>query len=95
MSLADALETIKNVKARFGIKYYSANTAMPTTATKLLHSVDNLRRRGEDIHKDNLGEELNFHGYLNHFREDQGGNYGFPLCYTIWSTDNFLNHIQP
>ncbi|KAK7426010.1 hypothetical protein QQZ08_007458 [Neonectria magnoliae] len=53
------------------------------------NSVDNLRRRGEDIHEDNPGEELNFHGYLNRSGEDQGGNYGYPLCYTIWSTDNF------
>ncbi|KAK7403021.1 hypothetical protein QQX98_011221 [Neonectria punicea] len=53
------------------------------------NSVDNLRRRGEDIHEDNPGEELNFHGYLNRSSEDQGGNYGYPLCYTIWSTDNF------
>lgn len=53
------------------------------------NSVDNLRRRGRDIHRDNPAEELNFHGFLNGSREDQGGNYGYPLCYTIWSTDNF------
>lgn len=53
------------------------------------NSVDNLRRHGKDIHADNPGEELNFHGYLNGSGEDQGGNYGYPLCYTIWSTDGF------
>ncbi|KAJ3465243.1 hypothetical protein MRS44_005901 [Fusarium solani] len=53
------------------------------------NSVDNLRRRGRDIHRDNPAEELNFHGFLNGSREDQGGNYGYPLCYTIWSTKGF------
>ncbi|KAM5350503.1 hypothetical protein ACJ41O_007008 [Fusarium nematophilum] len=53
------------------------------------NSVDNLSRRGRDIHADNPGEELNFHGYLNGSDEDQGGNYGYPVCYTIWSTDGF------
>lgn len=53
------------------------------------NSVDNLRRRGRDIHRDNPAEELNFHGFLNGSREGQGGNYGYPLCYTIWSTNNF------
>ncbi|KAF7548798.1 hypothetical protein G7Z17_g6839 [Cylindrodendrum hubeiense] len=53
------------------------------------NSVDNLERHGEDIHTDNPGEELNFHGYLNGSSEEQGGNYGYPLCYAIWSTDDF------
>jgi glucose/arabinose dehydrogenase len=53
------------------------------------NSVDNLRRHGEDIHENNPGEELNFHGYLNGSTDHQGGNYGYPVCYTIWSTKNF------
>ncbi|RTE73873.1 hypothetical protein BHE90_011696 [Fusarium euwallaceae] len=53
------------------------------------NSVDNLRRKSRDIHRDNPAEELNFHGFLNGSREDQGGNYGYPLCYTIWSTEDF------
>lgn len=53
------------------------------------NSVDNLSREGRDIHADNPAEELNFHGFLNGSREDQGGNYGYPLCYAIWSTENF------
>ncbi|EMT74491.1 hypothetical protein ACKRZS_005165 [Fusarium odoratissimum] len=52
------------------------------------NSADELHRDGKDIHKDNPGEEMNFHGYLNG-SDDQGGNYGYPLCYTLWSTDNF------
>ncbi|KAF4990093.1 hypothetical protein FDECE_14501 [Fusarium decemcellulare] len=53
------------------------------------NSVDNLSRKGRDIHTDNPGEELNFHGYLNGSDENQGGNYGYPVCYTLWSTKNF------
>ncbi|EYB21428.1 hypothetical protein FG05_09272, partial [Fusarium graminearum] len=46
---------------------------------------------GLHIHKDNPAEEMNFHGYLNGSREDQGGNYGYPHCYTLWSTEDFPN----
>ncbi|KAF4943276.1 hypothetical protein FSARC_14967 [Fusarium sarcochroum] len=53
------------------------------------NSVDELHRNGKDIHSDNPGEEMNFHGYLNGSDEDQGGNYGYPVCYTLWSTKNF------
>ncbi|KAM5358919.1 hypothetical protein ACJA88_015259 [Fusarium oxysporum] len=53
------------------------------------NSADQLHRNSEDIHKDNPGEEMNFHGYLNGSDEDQGGNYGYPLCHTLWSTDDF------
>ncbi|CAM1506504.1 Fc.00g061450.m01.CDS01 [Cosmosporella sp. VM-42] len=53
------------------------------------NSVDQLKRNGKDIHADNPGEELNFHGYLNGSKEDQGGNYGYPHCVSVWSTDKF------
>jgi glucose/arabinose dehydrogenase len=56
------------------------------------NSVDELHRNGEDIHQDNPAEELNFHGYLNGSDAglpDLGGNYGYPQCFAIWSTDNF------
>lgn len=51
------------------------------------NSADQIERAGVDIHKDNPGEELNFHGYLNGSTEDQGGNYGYPYCLAVWSTD--------
>lgn len=53
------------------------------------NSVDQLRRNGRDIHRDNPGEELNFHGYLNGSTDDQGGNYGYPQCVALWSTEDF------
>ncbi|KAF4990128.1 hypothetical protein FGRMN_8656 [Fusarium graminum] len=55
------------------------------------NSADELHRDGTDIHKDNPAEEMNFHGFLNGSSEDQGGNYGYPLCYTLWSTEGFPN----
>lgn len=49
------------------------------------NSADNLERDHADIHQDNPGEELNFHGYLNGTKyERQGDNYGYPQCYAAW-----------
>lgn len=53
------------------------------------NSVDEMVRNGKDIHRDNPAEELNFHGWLNGSTEHQGGNYGYPNCFAIWSTQNF------
>lgn len=51
------------------------------------NSVDQLQREGTDIHQDNPGEEMNFHGYLNGTQtEQQGGNYGYPSCFAAWDT---------
>ncbi|KAL9131244.1 MAG: hypothetical protein Q9217_000786 [Psora testacea] len=49
------------------------------------NSVDELVREGKDIHEDNPGEEMNFHGYLSS-REYalQGSNYGYPHCFAAW-----------
>lgn len=49
------------------------------------NSVDDLNRTGQDIHQDNPGEELNFHGYLNGTEfAPQGSNYGYPQCVAAW-----------
>lgn len=60
------------------------------------NSVDELRRKGKDIHTDNPGEELNFHGFINGSADGsiltatgEVNNYGYPLCYAVWSTENF------
>lgn len=52
------------------------------------NSADELKRKGEDIHKDNPAEEMNFHGYLNG-SDEEGANYGYPGCFSIWSTEDF------
>ncbi|OIW24899.1 soluble quino protein glucose dehydrogenase [Coniochaeta ligniaria NRRL 30616] len=51
------------------------------------NSADQLVREGTDIHQDNPGEEMNFHGYLNGSTESQGGNYGYPHCFALWDTN--------
>lgn len=49
------------------------------------NSVDELRRDGKDVHQDNPGEEMNFHGYLNGTEYAlQGSNYGYPNCFAAW-----------
>ncbi|KAM0087254.1 hypothetical protein ACKRZS_000797 [Fusarium odoratissimum] len=53
------------------------------------NSYDSLNRDGKDIHDDNPGEEMNFHGYLNGSTESRGGNYGYPFCFALWSADKF------
>ncbi|POR37344.1 Uncharacterized protein TPAR_02457, partial [Tolypocladium paradoxum] len=57
------------------------------------NSVDGLTRAGKDVGADNPGEELNYHGRLNDSAtaRDQGGNYGFPLCCTLWNATGFPN----
>jgi glucose/arabinose dehydrogenase len=50
------------------------------------NSVDNFNRSGQNIHQNNPGEEMNFHGYLNGTAyEGQGGNYGYPSCFAAWN----------
>ncbi|XWX01942.1 hypothetical protein V2A60_009974 [Cordyceps javanica] len=62
------------------------------------NSVDELRRKGRDVHEDNPAEELNYHGTITTTaaadRPDddgasQGRNHGYPVCYAVWSTSNF------
>lgn len=60
----------------------------PTTGGifSLENSVDNFQRNGQSINRNNPGEELNFHGYLNGTQtEEQGRNYGYPSCYAAWN----------
>ena len=57
------------------------------------NSVDNFVRNGRNIHQNNPGEELNFHGFLNGTEyEGQGANYGYPTCYAAWNVDEIPNN---
>jgi len=59
------------------------------------NSVDNLERLGQDIHQDNPGEELNFHGYLNGTTyAGQGQNYGYPNCFAAWDVSPIPNNTH-
>jgi glucose/arabinose dehydrogenase len=50
------------------------------------NSADQIDRDGVDIHENNPGEEMNYHGFLNASTVDQGGNYGYPYCFALWNT---------
>jgi glucose/arabinose dehydrogenase len=50
------------------------------------NSVDNIQRMDTDIHQDDPGEEMNFHGTLSGSNTLHGGNYGYPSCFALWST---------
>lgn len=50
------------------------------------NSVDQATRDGQDVHEDNPGEEMNFHGFLNGTEYSaQGSNYGYPYCFAAWA----------
>ena len=52
------------------------------------NSADQITRSGVDVHQDNPAEEMNFLGYLNGTeRAEQGGNYGYPWCFSAWGVD--------
>lgn len=50
------------------------------------NSIDDVTRDGVDIHENNPGEELNFHGLLSDPVEGQPKNYGHPNCFAVWDT---------
>ncbi|KAF2654383.1 soluble quino protein glucose dehydrogenase [Lophiostoma macrostomum CBS 122681] len=50
------------------------------------NSVDNFEREGQNIHQNNPGEEMNYHGFLNSSRTDgDAPNFGYPSCYAAWN----------
>ena len=59
------------------------------------NSVDDLYRDGVDVHQDNPGEEMNFHGSLidNDFSL-QGTSYGYPDCFSAWDVDELPNNSE-
>lgn len=48
------------------------------------NSADDVRRMGVDVHRDNPGEEMNFHGTVS---SPAGANHGYPDCFALWDTD--------
>ena len=52
------------------------------------NSADQITRMGVDVHENNPAEEMNFLGYLNGTqRAEQGGNFGYPWCFSAWGVD--------
>ncbi|TVY33621.1 L-sorbosone dehydrogenase [Lachnellula subtilissima] len=51
------------------------------------NSADMIERDNVDIHQNNPGEEMNYHGFLNSSTDkNQGGNYGYPYCFALYNT---------
>ncbi|KAL9100409.1 MAG: hypothetical protein Q9163_004207, partial [Psora crenata] len=60
------------------------------------NSVDSFFRDGVDVHEDNPGEEMNYHGtLLNNTYRGQGGNYGYPNCFAAWNATALPNSRNP
>ncbi|KEY71472.1 hypothetical protein S7711_03538 [Stachybotrys chartarum IBT 7711] len=60
------------------------------------NSMDNFQRFGEDVHGDNPGDELNFHGIPDETSSEYGKHFGYPDCVAIWdpSSVNLYNDAQ-
>lgn len=59
------------------------------------NSADEVVRDGKDVHEDNPGEEMNFHGYLNGTEyAAQGSNYGYPNCFAAWMPEDLPQNAK-
>ncbi|OLN88319.1 L-sorbosone dehydrogenase 1 [Colletotrichum chlorophyti] len=55
------------------------------------NSLDDMERNGVDIHNDNPGEELNYHGsYKAASNPYKGANYGYPNCFAVWEPSTIV-----
>ncbi|KAF3082516.1 hypothetical protein TWF569_004066 [Orbilia oligospora] len=54
------------------------------------NSADNIVRNGQDVHNNNPGEELNYHGLATD--NSQRGNYGYPECLAVWQVSDLPNN---
>ncbi|KAK8045222.1 hypothetical protein PG993_005246 [Apiospora rasikravindrae] len=59
------------------------------------NSVDEMFRDGTDVHQDNPGEELNFHGFLNASTEGQGGQFPQNQSSTLNDTTCNEERVSP
>ncbi|KAK6851229.1 hypothetical protein PG987_000863 [Apiospora arundinis] len=93
-NMTNATDTPYNYAAQgrmlgWGLRNSVGVAEEPTTGAifSVENSVDEMSRDGTDVHQDNPGEELNFHGFLNASTEGQGGNYGYPDCFALWDAN--------
>ncbi|KAF3927783.1 hypothetical protein ABW20_dc0100663 [Dactylellina cionopaga] len=54
------------------------------------NSADNIVRNGQDVHNNNPGEELNYHGLATD--TSARGNYGYPDCLAVWQLGDLPNN---
>ncbi|KAK4444662.1 soluble quino protein glucose/sorbosone dehydrogenase [Podospora aff. communis PSN243] len=55
------------------------------------NSADQVHRGSADIHEENPGEELNFHGILPPPPNTRPPNHGYPYCLALWDTEGVPN----
>lgn len=53
------------------------------------NSIDDVTRDGTDVHDDNPGEELNYHGPVSQITSSTAPNFGYPYCFALWDTTAF------
>ena len=53
------------------------------------NSIDDITRDGTDVHDDNPGEELNYHGPISQITSSTAPNFGYPYCFALWGTTLF------
>ena len=57
------------------------------------NSADGITRDGVDVHENNPGEEMNFHGTLvDNTDTSQGSDYGYPECFAAWDPSALPNN---
>ncbi|KAF4344055.1 l-sorbosone dehydrogenase [Fusarium beomiforme] len=92
-STTEPLEFLSGKLLAWGLRNSVGMAEHPETGGlfSVEQSAYELNRDKKSIDKNNPAEEMNFHGFLNGSTESQGGNYGFPVCYTLWSMAKFPN----
>ncbi|CAK7202694.1 hypothetical protein SEUCBS139899_005421 [Sporothrix eucalyptigena] len=78
----------------WGLRNSAGLAEEPTTHAlySVENSLDDITREGTDVHANNPGEELNYHGPLSSVSSPQtriGGNFGYPTCFALWDTTDF------
>ncbi|KAL8719453.1 MAG: hypothetical protein Q9225_003542 [Loekoesia sp. 1 TL-2023] len=54
--------------------------------------MDMATRDGKDIHQNNPGDEMNYHGIIGKANDlNQGLNHGYPYCHAAWDVDAIPN----
>ncbi|KAF3917585.1 hypothetical protein AA313_de0203947 [Arthrobotrys entomopaga] len=54
------------------------------------NSADDVKRNNQDVHNNNPGEEMNYHGLSTD--TSQRGNYGYPDCLAAWQVSDLPNN---
>ena len=77
----------EGVRLGWGLRNSVGVAEEPTTGGiySVENGIDDMTRNGQDIHENNPGEELNFHGTVTDTTDR--GNYGYPLCFALWDTN--------